>query len=69
MITTTISSNLILLSIPSDFNQRVSRETEQFISKYLENIILCITNPVSFEIYSETVYDFPIIREHHDIYL
>ena len=50
-------------------HSRISRDTTQILTKYLKNLVLYSTVPISFETYLEDVYTKLLIREHHDSYL
>ena len=57
-----------LLPFPIAFNdthQRLSRDTDQPITKFLNILIYSSTIPLPFETYPEGICTIPFIREHH----
>ena len=60
-----------LIPLPFVFNtsQRVTRDTSQTLTQFLNNLIYNSTTHLPFETYPEDIYTFPLISEHHDSYL
>ena len=60
---------LIPLPFILNTSQRITRDTSQTLTQFLNNLIYNSTTPLFFETYPEDIYTIPLIREHHDSYL
>ena len=60
-----------LLPIPFQYTSQtpLTRSTSPNLIKFLHNLIFQSTHPLPFEDKPNTIYTFPLIREHHHSYL